>query len=80
MRAHVRIEKQAARERGRPHVVKDDRLIAVGEDGAEVDISSCVTAGRRHNGWRFKCDYRWFRSFGDSRREAIKRALPRLWQ
>lgn len=37
-RVHLRIEKQAAPP-GQPHVVRDDRLIAVGEDGTEIDIS-----------------------------------------
>ena len=45
MKAHVRIEKKVP-EPGGFHIVTDDRLIAVGEDGTEVDISRCVIEWR----------------------------------
>lgn len=46
---HVRIEKPAPRERGAFDLVRDDRIVAVGKDGAEVDISHCVTEWHEHS-------------------------------
>jgi hypothetical protein len=44
-RVHLRISKPPMRA-GQPHVVTNDRIVAVAEDGTEVDISSCVTEWR----------------------------------
>jgi hypothetical protein len=44
-RVHLRIEKPAV-EPGRFHVVTHDRLVAVAEDGTEVDISRCMVEWR----------------------------------
>jgi len=48
MRSHIRIEKQDA-EPGRPYIVLNDKVIAVGEDGTEVNISSCVMSWQEHS-------------------------------
>jgi hypothetical protein len=44
-KVHLRISKPPIAP-GRPHVVINDRIVAVAEDGTEVDISSCVTEWR----------------------------------
>ena len=47
-RCHLRIEKNFEHpvEPGRPHIVIYDRVVAVAEDGTEVEISSAVTEWR----------------------------------
>ena len=47
-RAHLRIEKNYGLDVDptRPHVVRYDRVMAVGADGTEVEISNCVTEWR----------------------------------
>jgi hypothetical protein len=46
MRKFTYIKVVPQQKAGRPHVVIDDHLVAVCDDGTEVDISSAVTAWR----------------------------------
>ncbi len=48
MRPHIRIEKPAS-EPGQFQIVTYDKIIAVGPDGTEVEISQCCTEWRELN-------------------------------
>ena len=43
MKPHIRLEKPPVKDTGAPHVVTNDRLIAVDIDGKEADVSTAVT-------------------------------------